>query len=133
MLNAAQHIPDLFENKLELFQGQICQWEENLERLQVEQFRLRCYMASLQASELPNPKVQRTFSFNITVLWNRPLSVCGSCMSQVPWKAKFSSIKPCDNFIRAPYSVEVYTASVVSRPKQLLVVGCWMRGGGGAV
>ena len=38
-------------------QGQISQWEENLERLQVEQFRLRCYMASLQTSELPNPKV----------------------------------------------------------------------------
>merc|ERR1719500_699989 len=37
-------------------QGQICQWEDNLERLQVEQFRLRCYMSSLQASELPNPK-----------------------------------------------------------------------------
>ena len=39
-------------------QGQISQWEENLERLQVEQFRLRCYMASLQSSELPNPKVR---------------------------------------------------------------------------
>ena len=38
-------------------QGQISQWEDNLERLQVEQFRLRCYMASLQTSELPNPKV----------------------------------------------------------------------------
>eukprot|EP00090_Calanus_glacialis_P043179 TRINITY_DN7639_c0_g1_i2.p1 TRINITY_DN7639_c0_g1~~TRINITY_DN7639_c0_g1_i2.p1 ORF type:complete len:2132 (+),score=281.42 TRINITY_DN7639_c0_g1_i2:95-6490(+) len=37
-------------------QGQIGQWEENLERLQVEQFRLRCYMASLQSGELPNPK-----------------------------------------------------------------------------
>ncbi|XP_037784013.1 protein still life, isoform SIF type 1-like isoform X8 [Penaeus monodon] len=36
--------------------GQIKQWEENLERLHCEQFRLRCYMASLQAGELPNPK-----------------------------------------------------------------------------
>ncbi|KAG8188453.1 hypothetical protein JTE90_008018 [Oedothorax gibbosus] len=35
---------------------QISQWEENLERLHTEQFRLRCYMASLQNSELPNPK-----------------------------------------------------------------------------
>ncbi|XP_064473099.1 protein still life, isoform SIF type 1-like [Ornithodoros turicata] len=35
---------------------QIGQWEENLERLHCEQFRLRCYMASLQVSELPNPK-----------------------------------------------------------------------------
>lgn len=36
---------------------QILQWEENLERLHCEQFRLRCYMASLQSGELPNPKV----------------------------------------------------------------------------
>lgn len=37
--------------------AQIVQWEENLERLHCEQFRLRCYMASLQSGELPNPKV----------------------------------------------------------------------------
>ncbi|XP_036357057.1 protein still life, isoform SIF type 1 isoform X5 [Octopus sinensis] len=35
---------------------QINQWEENLEKLFIEQYRLRCYMASLQGSELPNPK-----------------------------------------------------------------------------
>ena len=39
---------------------QIQNWDENLERLCCEQFRLRCYMASLQNGELPNPKV---FSF----------------------------------------------------------------------
>lgn len=38
-------------------QAQVLQWEENLERLHCEQFRLRCYMASLQGGELPNPKV----------------------------------------------------------------------------
>lgn len=37
--------------------NQVMQWEENLERLHCEQFRLRCYMASLQSGELPNPKV----------------------------------------------------------------------------
>ena len=57
-----------------LFQGQICQWEENLERLQVEQFRLRCYMSSLQASELPNPKVRRTLS--ILLFWRTNLFLC---------------------------------------------------------
>lgn len=36
---------------------QIRQWEENLEKLYIEQYRLRCYSASLQGSELPNPKV----------------------------------------------------------------------------
>jgi T-lymphoma invasion and metastasis-inducing protein 1 len=40
--------------------NQIIQWEENLERLHCEQFRLRCYMASLQSGELPNPKVRAT-------------------------------------------------------------------------
>jgi len=38
-------------------QTQILTWEENLERIHCEQFRLRCYMASLQSGELPNPKV----------------------------------------------------------------------------
>ena len=38
--------------------AQIAAWEENLERLHCEQFRLRCYMASLQHGELPNPKVK---------------------------------------------------------------------------
>lgn len=37
--------------------SQVIQLEENLERLHCEQFRLRCYMASLQNGELPNPKV----------------------------------------------------------------------------
>ncbi|XP_077977644.1 rho guanine nucleotide exchange factor TIAM1-like [Glandiceps talaboti] len=36
--------------------NQILQWEKNLERLQVQLYRLRCYMASLQGTELPNPK-----------------------------------------------------------------------------
>lgn len=44
-------------------QSQILQWEENLERLHCEQFRLRCYMASLQSGELPNPKVR----LNLTI------------------------------------------------------------------
>ena len=43
--------------------AQIAAWEENLERLHCEQFRLRCYMASLQHGELPNPKVFLFFSF----------------------------------------------------------------------
>lgn len=44
--------------------AQIAAWEENLERLHCEQFRLRCYMASLQHGELPNPKVL-TESFSL--------------------------------------------------------------------
>lgn len=41
----------------EQIKKQILAWEENLERLHCEQFRLKCYMASLQNVELPNPKV----------------------------------------------------------------------------
>lgn len=36
--------------------GQIQQWEQNLERFNMDLFRMRCYLASLQGSELPNPK-----------------------------------------------------------------------------
>lgn len=48
-------------------QTQILQWEENLERLHCEQFRLRCYMASLQGGELPNPKVCWIYLFSFLV------------------------------------------------------------------
>lgn len=41
----------------EQLNNQISQYEENMERLHCEQFRLRCYMSSLQSGELPNPKV----------------------------------------------------------------------------
>ncbi|KAK2864245.1 hypothetical protein Q7C36_003399 [Tachysurus vachellii] len=37
-------------------EGQIQQWEQNLERFNMELFRMRCYLASLQGSEQPNPK-----------------------------------------------------------------------------
>ncbi|PRD18997.1 UNVERIFIED_CONTAM: sif, partial [Trichonephila clavipes] len=40
----------------EQLNNQISQYEENMERLHCEQFRLRCYMSSLQNGELPNPK-----------------------------------------------------------------------------
>ncbi|XP_063059378.1 rho guanine nucleotide exchange factor TIAM1 isoform X2 [Engraulis encrasicolus] len=35
---------------------QIFLWEQNLERFHVDLFRFRCYLASLQGGELPNPK-----------------------------------------------------------------------------
>lgn len=35
---------------------QIQQWEQNLEKFHVDLFRMRCYLASLQGGELPNPK-----------------------------------------------------------------------------
>ena len=37
--------------------SQLTSYDHSLERLHCEQFRLRCYMASLQGGELPNPKV----------------------------------------------------------------------------
>ncbi|XP_067312096.1 rho guanine nucleotide exchange factor TIAM2 isoform X2 [Pseudorasbora parva] len=37
-------------------ENQIQQWEQNLERFNMDLFRMRCYLASLQGSELPNPK-----------------------------------------------------------------------------
>lgn len=35
---------------------QIQQWEQNLEKFNMDLFRMRCYLASLQGGELPNPK-----------------------------------------------------------------------------
>ncbi|XP_051500762.1 rho guanine nucleotide exchange factor TIAM2-like isoform X2 [Myxocyprinus asiaticus] len=35
---------------------QILQWEKNLEKFNLELFRMRCYLASLQGTEPPNPK-----------------------------------------------------------------------------
>lgn len=36
--------------------AQIFVWEQNLEQFQMDLFRYRCYLASLQGGELPNPK-----------------------------------------------------------------------------
>ncbi|KAJ8008875.1 hypothetical protein DPEC_G00082980 [Dallia pectoralis] len=37
-------------------ESQIQQWEQNLEKFNMDLFRMRCYLASLQGTELPNPK-----------------------------------------------------------------------------
>ncbi|XP_007954391.1 rho guanine nucleotide exchange factor TIAM2 [Orycteropus afer afer] len=37
-------------------ENQIQQWEQNLEKFHMDLFRMRCYLASLQGEELPNPK-----------------------------------------------------------------------------
>lgn len=37
-------------------ENQILQWEQNLEKFNLDLFRMRCYLASLQGTELPNPK-----------------------------------------------------------------------------
>lgn len=57
MADLQQSVVSDVETKQQI-NNQIVQWEENLERLHCEQFRLRCYMASLQSGELPNPKVR---------------------------------------------------------------------------
>ena len=54
-LSVVSDVADQEESRRQI-EAQIQQWEENLERLCCEQFRLRCYMASLQNGELPNPK-----------------------------------------------------------------------------
>ncbi|XP_072558999.1 rho guanine nucleotide exchange factor TIAM2-like isoform X1 [Paramormyrops kingsleyae] len=38
-------------------ESQIEQWEQNLERFHMDLFRVRCYLASLQGGEPPNPKM----------------------------------------------------------------------------
>jgi len=36
---------------------QMITWDENLEKLHVEQYQLRCYLAALQGADLPTTKV----------------------------------------------------------------------------
>ena len=42
---------------------QLTEWEENLEKLVVEQFLFRCYLSALQEDQLPPPRVGRGFWF----------------------------------------------------------------------
>ncbi|XP_054433805.1 rho guanine nucleotide exchange factor TIAM1 [Pteronotus mesoamericanus] len=42
--------------KKKTIMDQIFVWEQNLEQFQMDLFRYRCYLASLQGGELPNPK-----------------------------------------------------------------------------
>ncbi len=75
---------------------QIAQWDENLEKLYIEQFRLRCYVSSLQGSELPNPKVESFFSLTTSFLKS-----CVRCLVSVKNKQSScgrgigSVTKPC--------------------------------------
>jgi len=38
---------------------QMITWDENLEKLHIEQYQLRCYLAALQGADLPSTKVSR--------------------------------------------------------------------------
>lgn len=47
---------------------QIFLWEQNLEQFHMDLFRFRCYLASLQGGELPNPKRLLAFACRPTKL-----------------------------------------------------------------
>lgn len=47
---------------------QIFLWEQNLEQFHMDLFRFRCYLASLQGGELPNPKRLLAFASRPTKL-----------------------------------------------------------------
>lgn len=69
MADLQQSVVSDIETKQQI-NNQIVQWEENLERLHCEQFRLRCYMASLQSGELPNPKVRDKIKLFFIILFD---------------------------------------------------------------
>lgn len=41
----------------EALDRQLVTWDENLEKLFIEQYQLRCYLSALQGTELPCAKV----------------------------------------------------------------------------
>lgn len=65
---------------------QIAQWEENLEKLYIEQYRLRCYISTLQGTELPNPKVGVIYS--VTTL--EPVLISVTFMEHMWYTCTFS-------------------------------------------
>uniref|UniRef100_UPI00358EF3B7 rho guanine nucleotide exchange factor TIAM1-like isoform X2 n=1 Tax=Myxine glutinosa TaxID=7769 RepID=UPI00358EF3B7 len=104
---------------------QIQQWERNLEGLQVELFRHRCYLASLQGEEPPNPKpllsmasrstklaLARLASFSVSSLhalvcsrddgtiWERPATLSRSAPRK---KGLFSSLRGSDSLNHASH------------------------------
>ena len=81
MADLQQSVVSDMETKQQI-NNQIVQWEENLERLHCEQFRLRCYMASLQSGELPNPKVQQIYWLLNFILFDLDFLICIFVFSQ---------------------------------------------------
>uniref|UniRef100_A0A8C4RAI9 Uncharacterized protein n=1 Tax=Eptatretus burgeri TaxID=7764 RepID=A0A8C4RAI9_EPTBU len=104
---------------------QIHQWERNLEGLQVELFRHRCYLASLQGEEPPNPKpvlsmasrstklaLARLASFSVSSLhalvcsrddgtvWERPATLSRAAPRK---KGLFSSLRGTDSLNHASH------------------------------
>jgi len=55
---------------------QMITWDENLEKLHIEQYQLRCYLAALQGADLPSTKV-RHYSFVVSITRQmQPVSYC---------------------------------------------------------
>ncbi|XP_067338990.1 rho guanine nucleotide exchange factor TIAM2 [Channa argus] len=84
-------------------ESQIQQWEQNLEKLNLDLFRLRCYLSSLQGSELPNPK-------SLLAVASRPSK---SMLGRL-----------------GVFSVSSFHALVCSRGEVMLRRGCLSRSGG---
>ncbi|XP_043212986.1 protein still life, isoform SIF type 1-like isoform X1 [Amphibalanus amphitrite] len=63
------------EQDREELTSQLASYDDSLERLHCEQFRLRCYMASLQGGELPNPKGLLTHVSRVTKMTLNRLGV----------------------------------------------------------
>lgn len=48
----------------EILKRQIVSWDENLEKLLIEQYQLRCYLSALEGSGLPCAKVKKLYQTN---------------------------------------------------------------------
>ncbi|CAL9686338.1 unnamed protein product [Knipowitschia caucasica] len=126
-------------------ENQIQQWEQNLERFNMDLFRMRCYLASLQGGELPNPKsllaiasrptkttLARLGIFSVSsfhalicsrdeaTLRRRSLSLTGRQNK----RGLFSSLKGLDNLTRRgrekrPSASQIFDGDCVGQPYSL--------------
>jgi hypothetical protein len=58
---------------------QILQWERNLEKLNVNLYRYKCYMASINSSEAPNPKILLAYASKFSKVFLTKLGAFTVC------------------------------------------------------
>ncbi|EPQ04260.1 T-lymphoma invasion and metastasis-inducing protein 1 [Myotis brandtii] len=93
---------------------QIFVWEQNLEQFQMDLFRYRCYLASLQGGELPNPKRLLAFASRPTKVAMGRLGI----FSVSSFHALTHQLDPAAHYLRLRFLVENRLQVYVPQPEE---------------